>query len=366
MLTVLQISGVSRVSRLAAISLVVWLGGCANLGYYAQAVDGHMDIHNRVRRIDAIIADPEADPKLKRTLTLVARLREFASRELKLPDNQSFTTYADLGRRYAIWNVSAAPELSVEPEKWCFVAAGCVSYRGFFSETEAQSFANDLRMKGYDVNVGGVRTYSTLGWFKDPVLNTFLGYSDMELAQLIFHELAHQLVYVQDDSTFNESFATAVELEGIARWLDQHGAQGQRPAFDASQKRKAASIAIMLDHRKRLEDLYASDESEVEKRTAKTRILAELREELSSLETDKARSDTYDKWLALNLNNAFLASVSTYTQLVPAFHALLARHDGDIGRFYDAVRELSRLPKAERIALLYGMNGPRLSASNSE
>jgi predicted aminopeptidase len=357
---------ISRVTRLAAVGFAVWLGGCANLGYYAQAVDGHMDIHNRVRRIDAIIADPGTDPKLKQTLTLVARLREFASRELKLPDNQSFTTYADLGRRYAIWNVSAAPELSVEPEKWCFVAAGCVSYRGFFSETEAQSFANELRMKGYDVSVGGVRTYSTLGWFKDPVLNTFLGYSDTELAQLIFHELAHQLVYVQDDSTFNESFATAVELEGIARWLDQHGAQGQRPAFDASHKRKTASIAIMLDHRKRLEDLYASDESEVEKRTAKARILAELRKELSSLETDKARSDTYDKWLALNLNNAFLASVSTYTQLVPAFHALLARHDGDIGRFYDAVRELSRLPKAERIALLHGMNGPRLSASNSE
>ncbi len=361
-----KVSRISRVSRLAAISLVILLGGCANLGYYTQAVDGHMNIHNRVRQIDAIIADPEADPRLKRTLTLVSRLREFASRELKLPDNQSFTTYADLGRRYAIWNVSAAPELSIEPEKWCFVAAGCVSYRGFFSETEAQRFAGELRMKGYDTSVGGVRTYSTLGWFKDPVLNTFLGYSDAELAQLIFHELAHQLVYVQDDSTFNESFATAVELEGIARWLNQHGVEGQRAAFDASQKRKSASIAIMLDHRERLEDLYASDESEVEKRAAKARILAQLRKDLSSLETDKARFDAYDKWLALNLNNAFLASVSTYTQLVPAFHALLARHEGDIGQFYKAVIELSRLPKAERTALLHGMYRPNLSASNSE
>ena len=360
-------SRIWRAQKFAAVGFVaVWLGGCANLGYYAQAVDGHMNIQNRVRPIDSVIADPETDPRLKRSLTLVAKLREFARRELKLPDNQSFTSYADLGRRYAIWNVSATPELSIEPEKWCFVAAGCVSYRGFFSETEAQRFAEELRMSGYDVSVGGVRTYSTLGWFKDPVLNTFLGYSDTELAQLIFHELAHQLVYVQDDSTFNESFATAVELEGIARWLDQQGVEKQRAAFDASQKRKTASTAVMLDYRKRLEELYASGESQAEKRVGKTRILAELRENLSSLETDKDRSEIYDKWLALHLNNAFLASVSTYTQLVPAFHALLTRYEGDIGRFYEAVRELSRLPKAERTALLHGMNGHSLSTSNSD
>lgn len=363
-----RISSASRLSALGALSttcLLLLIGGCANLGYYAQAVDGHMAIHNRVRPIDAIIADPDTDPKLKRTLTLVAGLREFAHRELKLPDNQSFTAYADLGRRYAVWNVSAAPELSIEPEKWCFVAAGCVSYRGFFSEAKAQRFAEDLKMKGYDISVGGVRTYSTLGWFKDPVLNTFLGYSDTELAQLIFHELAHQLVYVQDDSTFNESFATAVELEGIARWLEQRGIDGQRAAFDASQKRKTASTAVMLDYRKRLEELYASSESEAGKRAAKARILSELRESLVSLETDQARSTAYDKWLARHLNNAFLASVSTYTQWVPAFHSLLARHNGDIGRFYEAVKELSRLPKAERAALLHGMSGNSVSASNS-
>ncbi|SEL08700.1 aminopeptidase [Nitrosovibrio tenuis] len=361
-----MITRILHAPRLAAVGFIVWLGGCANLGYYAQAVDGHMNIQNRVRPIHSIIADPEADPGLKRTLTLVARLREFASRELKLPDNQSFTTYADLGRRYAIWNVSAAPELSIEPEKWCFVAAGCVSYRGFFSEAEAQRFAEELRAKGYDVSVGGVRTYSTLGWFKDPILNTFLGYSDAELAQLIFHELAHQMVYVQDDSTFNESFATAVELEGIARWLGQHGAEDQRAAFDASQKRKAASTAIMLDYRKRLEELYASSQSLAEKRVGKARILGELREKLSSLETDKARSASYDKWLTLHLNNAFLASVSTYTHWVPAFHALLARHEGDIGQFYETVRELSRLPKAERTTLLHSTDGRTLSASNTD
>lgn len=356
---------VSSKSRLIALGLTVWLGGCANLGYYAQAVDGHSNIRNKIRPIHAVIADPDAEPALKRSLATIVQLREFAIRNLKLPDNQSFTTYADLGRRYAIWNVSATPELSLHPEKWCFVAVGCVSYRGFFSETEANRFADDLRKKGYDVSVGGVRTYSTLGWFRDPILNTFLGYSDTELAQLIFHELAHQVVYVGDDSTFNESFATAVELEGIAHWLKEHGTEKQRVLFNVGQERKAASAALMVEYRKRLEDLYASDESDDEKRAGKARLFAELREQMSSLVTDKTKAAAYDRWLAQHLNNAHLASVSTYTQLVPAFRALLAQHEGNMDRFYEAVRALGRLPAAERAALLHGMDTGGQSASNT-
>jgi predicted aminopeptidase len=355
---------ISQSPQLGLIWLCLSLGGCANLGYYAQAVDGHLDIHKRVRPIDEIIADPASDPRLQRTLSLVVRLREFAKQELKLPGNQSFTTYADLGRRYAVWNVSATPELSIEPKKWCFVAAGCVSYRGFFSEAEANHFADELKMKGYDTAVGGIRSYSTLGWFKDPILNTFLGYSDTELAQLMFHELAHQLVYVQDDSTFNESFATAVELEGIARWLKQYGEEGQRAAFDAEQEQKTESIALMLEYRKRLETLYASGQTETEKRTAKAAILAELVQRMARHESGTQASD-YEKWLATHLNNAYLASVSTYTQLVPEFQALLARQGGDIERFYDSVRELSRLPKAERIALLRKADRRSFSASST-
>ena len=355
----------SSKSRLIALTLTVWLGGCANLGYYAQAVDGHSNIRNKIRPIHAVIADPRADPALKRSLATILELREFASRKLKLPDNQSFTTYADLGRRYALWNVSATPELSLHPEKWCFVAIGCVSYRGFFSEAEANRFADDLRKKGYDVSVGGVRTYSTLGWFKDPILNTFLGYSDTELAQLIFHELAHQVVYVRDDSTFNESFATAVELEGIARWMKEHGTEKQRVLFNAAQERKAASAALMVDYRKRLEDLYASGESDDEKRAGKARIFAELREKMSSLVADKTKAANYSRWLEQHLNNAHLATVSTYTHLVPAFRALLAQHEGNMDKFYDAVRALGRLPAAERAALLHGMDAGGQSASNA-
>ena len=354
----------SSKSSLIALSLAALLGGCANLGYYAQAVDGHSNIHNRIRPIHAVIADPQTDPRVKHSLALVVKLREFAVSKLRLPDNQSFTAYADLGRRYAIWNVSATPELSLESEKWCFVAVGCVSYRGFFSETEANRFADDLRTKGYDVSVGGVRTYSTLGWFKDPVLNTFLGYSDTELAQLIFHELAHQVVYVRDDSTFNESFATAVELEGISQWLDEHGTEKQRALFVAAQERKAASAVLMLDYRKRLEELYASDQSDHEKRASKALIFAELRGKMSSLVAEKARA-SYDRWLAQHLNNAHLASISTYTQLVPAFRSLLAQHGGNMDRFYEAVRALGRLSAAERAALLHGMDAGSQSASNT-
>ncbi|WP_232297923.1 aminopeptidase [Nitrosospira sp. NpAV] len=360
---ILQISRALRFNVVA--SLIVLLGGCANLGYYAQAVDGHLDIRHRTRPIDAIIADPDADEALKRSLTMVVKLREFAIRQLKLPDNQSFTTYADLGRPYAIWNVSAAPELSLELEKWCFVAAGCVSYRGFFSKTEAERFAEELKIKGYDVTVGGVRAYSTLGWFKEPILNTFLGYSDTELAQLIFHELAHQVVYVPGDSTFNESFATTVELEGIARWLDSNGTDAQRAAFEAAQKRKAASAEIMLDYRKRLEALFASGISTAEKRTAKASIFAELREKLSGLRTDKTRSGNYDQWLAQHLNNAYLASISTYTRLVPAFQALLGRENRNIAQFYETVKKISRLPEPERALLLHQAEPGNQTTANS-
>ena len=356
----------SRALKLSvAAGLAVLLGGCANLGYYAQAVDGHLDIRHRTRPIVAIIADPGANEALKRSLTTVVKLREFAIGELKLPDNQSFTTYADIGRPYAIWNVSAAPELSLELEKWCFVAAGCVSYRGFFSKIEAERFAEELRTKGYDVTVGGVRAYSTLGWFKEPILNTFLGYSDTELAQLIFHELAHQVVYVRDDSTFNESFATAVELEGIGRWLGNNGTDEQRASFDAAQKRKAVSTEVMLDYRKRLEALFASGLSITEKRASKASIFAELREKLSGLQTIKAGASNYDRWLAQHLNNAYLASISTYTRLVPAFQALLAQQNGDIGQFYETVKEISNLPESERASLLHKAESSSQTTANS-
>ena len=335
-----------------AVSQIIWLGSCANLPYYAQAVDGQMDILRRAQPISTIIADPDADQKLKRVLARVVLMREFASRELKLPDNQSYTSYADLKRPYAVWNVFAAHELSTELKKWCFVKAGCVSYRGFFSQADAESYAEELKNEGYDVFVGGVRAYSTLGWFNDPVLNTFIGYSEMELARLIFHELTHQVVYVPGDSAFNESFATVVEKEGVGRWLDSTGATSQRAVFDARQEREAIFIELVLNHRKRLEELFTSNLNDAEKRVAKARIFDELREEFSQLKTTRAEFSSYDRWFAQQLNNALLATISTYTQLVPAFQVLLAQQNGDMSQFFAAVKEISKLPETERAAVL--------------
>jgi len=341
-----------RLKLAIAVGQVILLGSCANLPYYARAVDGQMEILRRAQPISTIIADPAADQKLKRVLARVVLMREFASRELKLPDNQSYTSYADLQRPFVVWNVFAAPELSSELKKWCFVQAGCVSYRGFFSQAEAESYAEELRNEGYDVHVGGVRAYSTLGWFNDPVLNTFIGYSEMELARLIFHELTHQVVYVPGDSVFNESFASVVEQEGVGRWLDSTGAASQRAVFDVRQEREAVFTELVLNHRKRLQELFASDLSDTEKRAAKARMFDELREEFVQLKAARADFSSYDRWFAQQLNNALLATISTYTQLVPAFQALLAQQNGDMGRFFAAVKEISKLPEAERATVL--------------
>ena len=230
-------------SFIVAISIAFWLYGCTTLPYYAQAVDGQIEILRKAQPINAIVADPNTDKALKNTLSRVILLRKFASRTLKLPDNESYMNYADLKRPYVVWNVYATHEFSTKLKEWCFVGAGCVEYRGFFSKEEAGHFAEELRNKGYDVHVGGIRAYSTLGWFDDPVLNTFIGFSEIQLARLIFHELAHQIVYVRDDTEFNESFATMVELEGTRRWLASNGTSEQHIIAGSSSIQAIGSAA---------------------------------------------------------------------------------------------------------------------------
>ena len=323
------------------------LGGCANLSYYAQAVGGQADLLNRALPVSAVLEDPDTHPNLKQALTKALQLRAFASRELALPENQSYTHYADLDRPYVVWNVFAAEEFSTTPKQWCFIGAGCVSYRGFFAQDAAEAFAAELRRNGDDVFLGGVPAYSTLGWFDDPLLNTFIGYTEPELAQLLFHELAHQVVYVRDDSTFNESFATAVELEGMNRWLNLHGTSAQRSAFESAQQRKAAYTSNMIGARKQLAALYASGASVDKKRSTKEQIFAALRAELAQ------GSKHPERWQAVQLNNAQLASVATYTQWVPAFRALLAQQQGNLTQFYQVVKAMSVLPQSERNAMLH-------------
>ncbi len=345
-----------RISRIfkfvIAMIQVIWLGGCVSIPYYAQAISGHMEVVRLSQPISTVIADPGVDQKLKHSLSQVVLLREFASRELKLPDNQSYLSYADLQRPYVVWNVFAAPELSLELKKWCFIKAGCVSYRGFFSQDRAEHYAEKLRKEGYDVVVGGVRAYSTLGWFNDPVLNTFIGYSEIELASLIFHELAHQVVYVPGDSVFNESFATAVEHEGVGRWFESHGSASEQAAFKARQEKRTIFTELVLKHRERLHALFSSDRSDTEKRAAKARIFDDLREDFAQLKALKIEFESYDAWFAQALNNARLAKVSIYTQLLPAFQALLAQQNGDMAQFFKIIKKISKLPEDERAFVL--------------
>jgi predicted aminopeptidase len=332
--------------------VLLLMSGCANVSYYWQSVSGQLDIWRRERPVEEIIADPATAQALKGKLARVLEIRAFASRELGLPDNQSYRRYADLGRPFVVWNVYAAPEFSTEPLRWCFLFAGCVPYRGYFSKEQADRFAAESAARGHDVYVGGVPAYSTLGYFADPVLNTFMHYPDFEIARLLFHELAHQTVYAKDDAMFNESFAVVVEGEGVRRWLDGMDDARQREEFERNNRARREFAGLIGKHHGRLEALYRSGLAPDAMRDGKRAILAELEAEYRALRKGWGGYSAYDRWFAQQPNNAQLASVAIYTQLVPAFEALLKREGGDLARFYAAVRQLGKLPKDERDAWL--------------
>jgi predicted aminopeptidase len=329
------------------------IAGCATVEYYSQAMLGHFDVMQRTRPIDAVILDPAAPKELRTRLERVREIRAFAVRDLGLPDNGSYRGYADLGRPFVVWNVFAAPPLSLEPVQSCFPVAGCVTYRGFYAQADAREHAAKLAARGLDTYIGGVPAYSTLGWFDDPVLNTFLQYPDAELARLVFHELAHQVVYVKDDTTFNESFATAVELAGVDRWLRAHGTDAERAAFEAQQLRRREFLALLLDYRALLAEAYARDVPDDAKLAAKANLLRLLALDYAAMKDKRWGGFAgYDRFFSGGVNNAHLASIATYTALVPAFQALLAQEGGDLPRFYAAVRTLAALPREQRLAAL--------------
>jgi len=324
------------VRTLSVLALALALSGCETLGYYAQAISGHLDLMSRTRPVAELLADPQVPPALRERLEFAQRIRDFASRELKLPDNGSYRGYADLGRPFAVWNVVATPEFSLEPVRACFPVAGCVSYRGFFDRTAAEDHARRLRAAGHDVYLYGVLAYSTLGRFDDPLLSTFIHRSEVELAGLIFHELAHQVAYAHDDTTFNESFAVAVEREGLRRWLRGRDAELARLA--AAQARAAEIEALMQAARERLAALYREPLAPDLMRSRKHAALAVL----------KAALAAHPRYRDLEPNNAVLAAHAAYTRLVPRFERLLAEEGGDLARFYERVRRLAALEPAAR------------------
>jgi predicted aminopeptidase len=328
--------------------MLVTTSGCAKLGYYTQAIGGQLEILVKRRSIPALLDDPDTAPELKARLSPILEMRAFASEELGLPDNKSYRTYVDLKRPYVVWNVFAAPEFSLEPVDWCFLFAGCISYRGYFSERDAQKFANKLAQDNYDVYVAGISAYSTLGWFHDPMLNTMLRRTEPEIAGLIFHELAHQVVYVRDHTEFNESFALTVELEGIKRWLAAKGSADQFQKYLVRKKRRGEFIQLVMKLRDQLDEIYARETGDDKKRAAKQQAFIGIRQDYRELKKNWGGYTSYDAWFARDLNNAYLVSVGLYNQYVPAFQALLSQHNGDLKAFYGAVEELSQLSKAKR------------------
>ena len=320
--------------RLAVLAVLL-LAGCETISYYGQAIRGQLGLLAAARPIDAWLADPATTPELRGRLETARRIREYASRSLALPDNASYASYAELGRPYPVWNVFAAPRFSIQPRQECFPFTGCVSYRGFFSEALARKYAERLRAAGYDVHIGGVPAYSTLGWFDDPLLSSFIKYPDAQLARLLFHELAHQRVYAKDDTTFNESFAVSVEEEGVKRWLESQGRGAELADFRAAQARKREFARQVQDTRKRLAAVYASD-------IAEPAMLERKREEYAKLRA------AYPGIVPEEANNAYLGSVALYTELVPQFEQLLAEEGGDLSAFYRRVEKLAASEPSSR------------------
>jgi predicted aminopeptidase len=342
----------SRVLAAALLLAVASAAGCSSVGYYFQAVNGQMELARKARPISDVIADPATALELKARLAQVVQMRDFASQELHLPNNGSYRRYADIGRSFVVWNVFAAPEFSLKAKEWCFPFAGCVGYKGYFSKSGAERLAGELRAEHYDVFVGGVPAYSTLGWLDDPVLNTFVRYPDAEIAELMFHELAHQLVYVKGDSTFNESFAVTVERAGVERWLAVHGSEVQQRELVQQRSRHQAFVELVVKYRARLGELYTERLDPEEMRNRKQQVLSQMGAEYGRLKQGWGGFAGYDWWFEQPLNNAQLASVAIYTQLVPAFERILRDNGGDLQRFYAEVKRLGALPKEQRDAEL--------------
>jgi predicted aminopeptidase len=345
-----------RTRRLALAGLTALvLPGCSTTAYYWQSVSGHLQMMKAARPVNDWLADESVPPDLRQRLVLAQRIREFAAQELKLPDNASYRRYADLKRPAVVWNVVAAPELSLTLKTWCFPVAGCVGYRGYFAQADAQAEAEVLRQQGLEVTVYGVPAYSTLGWMNwaggDPLLNTFIRYPEGELARIVFHELSHQVAYAQDDTMFNESFATAVERLGGARWLALHGSDAARAEYAAFDSRRKAFRALTLATRRELTAIYESKVPEVIVKSTqlamKNIAMQNFRSRYEALKASWGGYAAYDPWVA-RANNAAFGAQAAYDELVPGFEALFEREARDWQRFYDAVKALARLPKDER------------------
>ncbi len=352
-----------RLAALVLAGLVAALSGCQTLSFYGQAAKGEFQLLAHARKIQKLLAEPQTPAPLKERLRLLLSLRQFARQELKLPVDGHYQRYVDLHRPFVVWNVEAAPEFSLQPKTWWYPLVGSLDYRGYFSERGATRCAKTLERKGYDVYQGGVQAYSTLGWFHDPAINTFLFENDADLAEVIFHELGHQEVFASGDTDFNEAFATTVGQEGASRWLKSRGNTAEYENYLAELRRTAQFTRLIMDARAQLAALYGDATNEWGKlqatrtrngvprdtlRRDKQRILDHLKETYARVKTQWDGNGEYDDWFARQLNNAKLNSVAAYYDLLPGFRQLLKNNGGDLEKFYRAADRLSKLPQSQR------------------
>jgi predicted aminopeptidase len=342
----------SRISILRGAScalLAIGLCACQTAAFYTQAVKGHWQITSRARTNEAVIAAPETKEKLRQRLRLVQEIRAFAKDRLALPADGQYDRYADLQRRYVVWVVYAAPELSVEAKTWRYPLVGKLKYRGFFNEKAANMEADRLRAEGLDVHVGGVEAYSTLGWFRDPVLNTFVYRDEADLAELIFHELTHQRIFLKGDTDFNEALATANARAGVRVWLRESGRLKMLARYDQETAVSDQFVSKVLETRARLKRLYArGDLDDSAKRRGKADEIARLKDEMMHLMAAHGASRAVERWFQKPVNNARLNTLATYFDLVPAFEALLKKEGGDFSRFYETLETFRDLDRAAR------------------
>lgn len=332
--------------------LSILLVSCETVGYYSQAARGQLTIVFGREDIQRLMEREDLPAELAEKFALVMDIREFAEQELGLPVGRNYSSYVDVQREHVVWNVFAAPEFSVDPVNWCYPIAGCVAYRGYFSEQSAQRYSAKLEREGFDVYTGGVDAYSTLGWFEDSLLSTALDRSDYQLAGLVFHELAHQLVYVAGDTTFNESFATAVEREGVRRWLAESNQASYIDSALLEYQRQQQFVDLVTDYRDRLEALYEQDIEDAVMRSRKLELQRGLREDYAVLKRQWQGYAGYDGWFSRALNNAQLSTVASYNDLLPFFESLFVRSNSDFSAFYTEVGRIAELPEFERAELI--------------
>jgi predicted aminopeptidase len=332
--------------RLTIVGLVLATSACSSLGYYAHVARGQAGLLLHRQAVAKVVVDPRFDETLRARLERTQVARAFAADHLDLPRNRSYTSYVDLHRPYVTWNVFAAPEFAVEPVTHCFPFAGCVAYQGYFDRALAEREAARLSAQGNDTQIEGAVAYSTLGWFADPILSSMMRWSDDELDGTIFHELAHQKLYVKDDTAFNESYASFVAEQGLREW---RAARGLPPPADGERARDDAFTALVLELRDRLREAYARESSVEARRIAKAREIAAFRARYAQLRDGAWNGDRrYDAWIAAPLNNASLLPFGLYDTWVPSFAQLFAQAHGEWPAFFDAVSALARKPKAVR------------------